>query len=367
MKPSRSVHSVFLASFILSGFFLAGCDSGAPNVDGEARIRPVKLDELVSRRLEMAMEMPGQIQPNQEANLSFEVPGVVRTILVAEGQRVEAGKVLAELNPLTYEIALDAARAQLEVAKQEADRARLLFEREATTQQQLDLAVSNQKVAQANYDNAEKALNDTKLVAPFSGIIAKIFIEDVVNVQPNQTILVIHDNSSLKLKVDFPETMAATARPGIPLDQINTSVRPELFLTVFPDRRIPARFVEYSTLIDDATRTFEAVLEFEPPTDMVIFPGMTAVLVGNHPRDLRGGDSEFAVPASAVVTDAEGQAYILATQTDSMTVERFDVDLGAYAGDEVEVFSDRLTSGLLVVTSGVNQLQPGDRVRRWNP
>ena len=127
-----------------------------------------------------------------------------------------------------------------------------------------------------------------------------------------------------------------------------------------PGLEFPARLVEFSTTADPATRTFQARLQFDTPTDQNILPGMTARVIYN--AILNGTTT---LPSTAAFSDASGNANVWIVDPDSMQVSRRAVTLGELTGGDVEIRSG-LDAGDLVAVSGVSQLREGMQVRRYD-
>ena len=347
----------------IAALLIAGCSKKEEAPTAEV-VRPVKMIELQSGRLQRQITLPGQIFPARQANMAFEVPGRMTDIYVTEGQEVSEGQLLAKLDPRDYQAALDAAGAQLETARIEADRAQSLYESQATSKQRLDLAVSNFKVAQAAFDRAEKAFEDTSLVAPISGFVAKVFVNDIVNVSAKQDILIIQDNSTLKVTVDIPETLSVLANTTMTYEERTARSNPMVYLTSLPNQGFPARISEVAMTADPSTRTYEATLVMKNPADINILPGMTTKVVANMPEGPSQVEGGFIVPVNAVGDNELGDAYVYLVSPSDMTVQRQSVKLGNLSEGTIEIFSDGLSAGDLIVTSGVSQLRPGQQVRK---
>jgi RND family efflux transporter MFP subunit len=343
---------------------LAGCgkkeEPPAPEV-----IRPVKMISLQAGGLVREVALPGQVFPAIQANMSFEVSGVMTKIHVVEGQEVKAGKVLAELDPRDYQAAFDAAEAQLDIARTEAERARALYESQATSKQRLDSAESQLKVAQATFDKAEKALEDTSLVAQIDGVVALILVDDIVNIQAKQDILILQDNTSLKVTVDIPETLSILADRDSTNEERTERAKVRVSMTALPNRSFDAQITEISMTADPLTRTYKGTVSMKRPDDLNILPGMTATVTATLPRSSTGSADVFHIPAEAVFSDDQGNAAVWVVSPDDMSVRQQVVTKGTIVGDNMEVFSDELSDGDLVVVSGISQLAPGQKVRQF--
>lgn len=354
-----------VALFATAILFIPGCGKKAEPETREV-VRPVKMMTLSNGGLQREVSLPGQISPARQANMAFEIPGQMTDIYVTEGQEVTAGQLLAKLDPRDYQAALDAARAQLEIAQIEEKRARALFQSEAASKQTLDAAVSNLKVAQATFDKAEKAFNDTSLIAPIDGVVARILVEDIVAVAPKQDILILQDNSSLKVTVDIPETLSILADPNMTYEERTERTKVRVSLTALPDRSFPARMTEVSMTADPVTRTYKGTVIMDRPEDLNILPGMTAKVTASMPSRHTASAGSFSVPLQAVGATEEGKSFVWRVAPGDMAVSRVTVDTGAIVGENIEIASEGLSEGDRIVTSGVSQLVAGQKVREFN-
>lgn len=356
---------IWLAS--LAMLTAAGC-SQSNDTQSATPPRPIKMLELQQGGIVPTFEFSGRILANRQANIGFEVPGVMTAIHVAEGEKVKAGDLLAELDSRDYAAREQAAAAQLETARLEAERAEALFERQATSKQRRDMAISNLQVAQSVYEQAAKALEDTKITAPFDGTISQILVEDVVNVQPKQTILILQDLSVLKVETDVPETMGAIAKPNMSLAKRNAMMRPFVKLSFLPDRLFSAKLHEVAMMADPATRTYTATFTFATPEDVLVLPGMTAsILVTPVSAEVASNNSVFAVPTRLVTVTTNQAPFVWRVDPVSTVVEPISVTLGQPQGDLIEIQSDALSAGDKLAASAITLLQAGQSVRPFEP
>ncbi len=327
--------------------------------------RPVKIVELQGGGLKTVISLPGQIMAGRQADMAFEVSGQMIEMKVEEGQLVEAGQLLAKLDSRDYEALRDGAKAQLENAESEAIRAQALFDKQATSKQRLDTALSSKIVAKSTFDRAQKAYEDTSLKAPFSGVIAKIFVDDIVNVTAKEKILILQDNTHLKMTVDVPETLGILSKPGVSLEERSRRANPMIYLTARPDRAFPATIIELASSANPTTRTYEGTLLFDNPKDISVFPGMTAKVNVTFPSNIETRPNEFVLPGKAVISDESGNSFVWMVSQAEMTVRRQAVKIGSLGDGNIEVISEELKQGDWVAVSGVHKLHEGDQVRKF--
>ncbi len=356
---SRCVSTVVLAP-CFSLLLLTGCEE-AP-VAKQPIARPVKILVLGSKASAKELEFPGKISPAQESQMAFEVPGRMVAFPVDEGQTVKKGSVLARLDPHDFQAKLDAEIARVREAEADYERHRTLYEARNVSLADLQAKRSGFEVRKARARQAQKALQDTVLRAPFGGKIAKKLVKDFQNVQAKEPVLILHDNSSLEIVVNIPERDFARGEPGLSVEERTGRSQPKVVISSIPDRAFPARIKEIATTADPDTRTFEVTLAFQPPSDLSILPGMTAKLIASVPRDA-GQSSVFGIPSNALLADDSGKPFVWVVDPSSMKVHRASVVVGDLSGTQVEVQSG-VSAGEWIAVSGVQRLREGITVRR---
>jgi len=356
---ARSVAAVALGGLALLPILVACGDAPDPAPPGP---RPIKMLQ-VGGQAGGTLAFPGEIRPAQQADMAFEVPGKIVAFPVREGDVVEAGALLARLDPRDYEAELAKRRAQLEKTKTDLARYQTLFEKDVSPLMEVERARRNYEATRADFQQAQKAVEDAELRAPFSGVVARKLVEDFANVQAKQAVLILQDASSLEIRASIPERDFARVEPGLSLEERNRRARPRVEISALGDRSFAARITEFSTTADPATRTYEARFAFAVPPDVNVLPGMTARVVlemtdaAQPPHGLR-------IPIQAVVSDPDGTSFVWVVDPETLAVARAPVSLGALRGGEVEI-TQGLAPGQIVAISGVHELRDGTVVRRF--
>lgn len=338
---------------------VAGCGEDAPPPEPTAA--PVNTFVVGSEGSGGSRDYPGVVQAVQSSDLGFEVPGRIEEFPVLEGQRVARGALVARLDPADYVAQLDAAAANRLATEADYRRYRSLYASNVVSLQELEVRRRNFEVADASFRTAEKALNDTRLLAPFDGVVARKLVPDFANVQAKEPVVRFEDPSSLEVVFDLPERDAALAQRGLTLDQRTESLRPTVALTARPGLEIPARFTEVAFAADPVTRTFRITLALPTSDQVNLASGMT-VRVRLTAPPAGSSDTVLRIPASGLGTDGDGAFVLRVVGSDEPTVERVRVTAGAAAGDEVEILSG-LSPGDRIVLSAVRTLSPGTAVR----
>jgi RND family efflux transporter MFP subunit len=342
------------------GAALSGCGGEPP--PEEVVARPVKMIEIGFGGVSGVREYPGTIKAAEQAELAFEVPGQIVELPALQGQWVSRGQLLARLDARNYEAQRDADEASLEAARADYQRYQELYAADAVTLQDLQFRQAQFEVAEARFRSSQKALDDTRLVAPFAGRVARRFVENYQNVVAKETVVLLNDDRRLEIVIAIPEADALVAREATEPPGHIPQVEAEATVSAFPERRFPAHLVEIATQADPVTRTFEVTFAFEPPRDITLVPGMTARMVV-----LRGAAAGAAtverLPANAVFADDEGRTSVWKVDPATMTVTRASVEVGTMVGADIEVVGG-LSTGDLVAVTGIANLREGDPVRR---
>ena len=363
-KARPTSRKVF-ASAILATALLGACGK-EETAQQDDYVRSVKVVEIDSTVLERVYEFPGQIQAGQQLDLAFEVPGKLTAIKVKEGDMVKKGDLVATLDTRDYQASLNSAKATLEEAKLERDRNQRLFDQQAGSKESVEKSIRTVQTAQASFDKARKAFEDTSLKAPFSGVVAKVFVDDFQNVSANQDIVVMQDTTTFEAVIDIPETLWVLAKPGLSNEERNKRSRPEIRLTALRGESFPATISETSMLADPKTRTFAVTLAFSPPADLNISPGMTAAAILHWAREAQGGANIFSVPVGAVGFDDAGKAYVWKIDREKMIASRLVVEAGEVSEGMIGI-SGEIGEGELIAGSGVAQIREGMALKRWQP
>jgi len=340
----------------LAGVLALAC--GEEPAPPEPVVRPVKMVEIGGPGSGRTIELPGQVQAGKRADLGFEVPGRITELPISEGQQVKKGTLLGRIDPRDYQAKLDSANAKLRQTRADYERRKELYQRDVISKSELELRQRTYEVAKAETAEAVKAVEDTTLVAPFDGTVARKLKEERENVQAKEPVLRFQNASELELVVAVPERAMAGARDLDDLDAVTRRVRPQVEVSSLPGRRFASRITEVATVADPVTRTFAVTVAFDPPEDASVMAGMTARVIITQVQD--DGD---VLPVAAVLGGAEKEPFVWVVDPDSMAVRSQIVELGDLTGSEVEIKSG-LEPGQLVAVSGVRMLRPGMVVRR---
>jgi len=347
LLESLRVASLVGAALVL----LSGCEQNdtAPVV---ASVRPVKtmmLEDVAG----MQRNFPATIESSRRVELAFRVPGQLKELRVAEGDKVEAGQVLATLDPTDYRLALNNAQAEFDRAQSDWERAKVLVVDGHLSRSDFDAKESEYRRASAVLRQARLDLSYTELTAPISGTIAKRYIENFEEVVAKQELFALRDNSELEVRVDIPE--AVVMRIPVVQEQMDEDDEPGLWVSfsAASDQRFPLQIKEVATQADEATQTFQVRLTFDAPEGLNVLPGMSA-LVTAELESLYADRLAVKLPASAL-DNRSGQPRMWIYDPETGRASPQEVSVGPVVGGMVELING-VDFGQRIIIAGADQL-----------
>ncbi|UZE97658.1 efflux RND transporter periplasmic adaptor subunit [Alkalimarinus alittae] len=318
-------------------------------------IQPAKIMIVKGASNEVNRQLPGTVRASQRVNLSFQVPGQLKFFPVKEGQKVLKGEVLGRLDDRDYRSNLSAARADLINAESNFKRAEGLLVKKFISKAEYDKLKAALDVARSNSEKAEKALDDAELKAPFTGTIAKRYVENFQDVQAKQAVISLQDISQLEVVINISESLVS--RRNNDKDSLKVSAT----FDAFPDEQFDLFVKEFSTEADSNTQTFEVVLGMNDTKGIALLPGMTAKVMASK-VNTDAVSSTYLLPLHAVVADEDSNAFVWVVDKSSTSVTKKPVVMGALKGSsEIEVTGIDL--GDMVVVGGVTKMREGKIIR----
>ncbi|VVS90660.1 rnd efflux pump membrane fusion protein [Desulfoluna spongiiphila] len=342
---------------VLLSFLAVSCGSQDEAGQQPDVVRPVKLMTVSSMANVDSQEFPGRVQASRRADLAFQVSGPLTAFPVEAGDVVKKGAVIAQILPRDFEIALQAARATELEARQQYTRIKGLYIKKQVSKSDFDSAKRAYDLAVTDVARAKNALQDTFLRAPFSGVIARRYVENYQEVHAKAPIVSLQDLSELEIAVDIPEAVVATLR-----DQPMGTEVARVAFSALPGVILDARLKEFSTEADPRTQSYRLALSFTAPEGVMVLPGMTAKVIGNANLYVNTQGFVMLVPVNAVFVDELNESCVWVV-TSEMTVDKRKVTLGMISETSIRIV-DGLEPGEQLVVAGVNYLHQGMKVRQ---
>jgi RND family efflux transporter MFP subunit len=358
-------------------FILIGCGKKEEPV-AEEIIRPVKTMTVASGPDIADITLPGKVRASQRVELAFkEVGGRLIELPIGgrEGQEVKEGDLLARIDPRDFQTRLRNVQGRLKEAIASLDLANAEYDRVKRIQQQDPGAISGAdidrkreavnamegriKSLRAEVAAARDQLSYTQLKAPFTGLIARRYVDNFQEIQPKQAILALEDISHVELLIDVAENVMAVARR-----EGGEAIHAEAEFPTARGKKFDLELKEYATKADSATQTYQVVLQMPQPEGISVLPGMTATVTVSLGRQVAGGKA-VVIPAIAVLAEPSGKSFVWVLDTKEMMVRKQEVKVGMISGSENIDVTEGLEGGETIAVAGILQLRDGMKVRIW--
>jgi RND family efflux transporter MFP subunit len=339
-----------------SAILLACSKSEAP----PAPLRSVKLLTVSSSDLSVGGEFSAEVRARVESRLGFRVGGKLVQRPVEVGQRVASGQLLALMDAQDFQLAAQAALAQVSAAQSQRDLAAAEFKRfEALTAQNF-ISGAELERREATLKSAEAALNQAKaqaqaqgnqagyarLTASHAGVITGVEAEVGQVLSAGQPVL--------RLAHDGPrDAVFAVSEQMVLALKVGQSMQVTLLST---GQSVQGKVRELAASADPVTRTYAVKLALEAGERLPLGASLKVVasgLPGSAPAVIK-------LPTSALRQEGQGTAVWVLDEA-SMKVNNQVVQLGPIDGNEV-VIAAGLKPGQKVVSAGVHVLSPGQKV-----
>ena len=304
----------------------------------------VTVAPVVQELLEDRVTTTGTLLAWEAVDLRAEVAGRVTSLTFNEGTFVRQGQTLVTLDTEVLQAQIEGARTRRDLARVQAQRRRELFEIGGLSRQALDEAESGARVLDAELSQLAAEVRRRRVVAPFSGQIGLRDVSPGAYLSPGDRIATLRITSQLRLEFTVPERYLGQIRQGAPVR----------FRVPGQEDGFVATIYATEPSIDASTRAFSVRARAQNP-DGVLQPGGFAevTLVLDEVPDA------LLIPTSAVITGADSTTvYVLQNGT---AVPRA-IETGVRTADRLQV-TRGLAADDVVLTSGLNQVRPGQAVR----
>ena len=335
----------YLISFIL---LITSCDGRGGKSYSARTVKVTTVSEVDYVEREFA----GMATADDATMLAFKISGQVASVDVSKGEMVNMGELLAQLDSRDVELQVASDKSQYDRALSQYERMRRLLQRDAVSQQEVEAAEALFVQARSKYENSKDLLVETKLRAPFAGVVERTYVDAFQRVDAGQTILRLVNPISTTVEFTISEKSIYLLA--------DSSTRFYVRYDNYPDHRFEARLDSYAKTASDASG-FPVSLKLNKAEigDYRLTPGMTCQVI------MLTNDSSshlMAIPLTAVYAPAEGGSYVWCVNSDNRVFLR-SVKLGELFGRDMVTVVAGLSLGEVVVTAGVYRLTEGESVK----
>jgi RND family efflux transporter MFP subunit len=323
-------------------------------------LRSVKLLTVAGSDLNLGGEYAAEVRARVESRLGFRVGGKLVQRPAEPGQRVAAGQLLALVDAQDFQLAAQAAQAQVSAAQSQRDLAAAEFKRFEALKAQNFISGAELERREASLKAADAALNQAKAQAQAQGNqagyarLTAIHAGVITAVEAEVGQVVSAGQPVLRLAHDGPRDAAfAVSESAIMAIRVGQSMQATVLST---GQMVQGTVREMAASADPVTRTYAVKLALAPG---VALP-LGATLNVRAPGVSGSTVSAIKLPTSALRQEGQGTAVWVLDEA-TMTVNSQAVQLGMVDGNEVVVTSG-LQPGQKVVSAGVHVLSPGQKV-----
>lgn len=406
-----------LPAAVCLGLIVSGC-SRPPSQPAEI-VRPVRTLVLTAGEDSNTRIFPGRVEASKQVELTFQVPGLLVSLPVREGQKVAQGDLIAQLRKDEFEARLgalqgqlDRARADLQAlragarpeerlrleaqlrsadatlanARTDLDRATRLLRSQTISRLEFDRAQTSYRVAAENREAARQTLEQS-LTGREEDIIAKesevaglearvveagIQLADTTLRAPYEGVIAqrfVEQGQSVRAKqpvVKFQDVEEIEIAVDVP-ESIMASVartadivKISAEFSAAPGRQFPVQVREIAQRADPVTQTFSVRAAMKAPEGINLLPGMTGTVTMTYRRAGILGERIF-VPVAAITKESTGEQVAWIIGADGI-VSRRPIRTGDIAGGEIEIV-EGLQPGDRIAAAGASFLREGMKVR----
>lgn len=335
--------ALLLASLVI------GCSSAEDSANDERSETgtPIAAVEIQPRDLSRQLRTSGVIQPRVTIRLASRATGLLQEVHVEEGDAVEEGDLLAELDMSEAVAELARAKARADQAYQDFLRLELLQERDLISQAEYELARTAHDVAASEQKLWQTRVDFGQIRAPRRAVVTSRYVEPGEAIEAQDTVFELVALDELVVRLGVSE---------LDIVHLNQGDTVELRLDALPDRSIEGHIRRIFPAADAQSRLITVEIQLpEDAHETGVRPGFLArVQMDIDPRE-----NALAVPASAIGEDGS-ERYVYAVVDDRL--EQRSVETGVTRGEWTEILSG-IDEGDIVLATNPIDMSPGMLVR----
>jgi len=289
------------------------------------------------------------LEADEQATVVSQITGVVLKIKAEEGDYVEAGQVLAQVETDRYTLQVEQANAALKRLEMDFQRKKKLYGKKLVSAEDYERVAAEYEAQKAGVDLARLDLAYTNIRAPISGFVSERLVRAGNLVKLHDPVYSITSYDPLLAVLHVPERELSVLRKGL-----------EVFMSVdaWPNESFKGEIIRISPVVDPSTGTFRVTAEITDHGQM-LKPGLfgrVGILYDLH-------EDVPVIPRSAVITEDElSHVFVV---DDEGSASRRDVRLGYEREGMIEILAG-VAQGETVVTAGKGSLSDGSQVEIVN-
>ena len=328
---------------------LAACGKEEVAKKEEKYAIPVETTTVMQGNVSSFYSTTATLEAPQEANVVSRISGLIESLAVEEGDRVQKGQVLAVIDAKRQQYDLDRSEAEVKIIEQELNRLKKMGNKEFISADSMAKLEYNLQAAIAKKDLAELQVKESRVLSPISGVVAKRYVKAGNMAKEFGDLFYIVNQDELHGIVHLPEQQLASLRLG---------QEAQVFSNQQSKNAIHAKVLRISPIVDPQSGTFKVTLAV-PNQEARLKAGMFTRVELKYDTH----ENVITVPYSALINQDNRQAlYVI----DGTNANRREVEIGYREGDSVEVIAG-INPGEQVVTRGQQNLKDQSLVEVITP
>lgn len=323
---------------------------------------PTDVTLVKNHDLRQLLPLSGSLRAVNQASVKAKVPGEVREVLVREGEAVKAGQVLVKMDASEYRArveqargALMAARGQLDMATKTRNNNMVLLDKGFISKNafdnadsQFDIARANVESAQGTLDVAQKALADTVIRAPISGLVSSRTVQPGEKVSADNRLLDVVDLSQMEMEAAVPAADIMSVALGQEV-QVKIEGMP---------KTLTGKVARINPATQAGSRSIMVYVQIENPQN-----ALRVGMFGEAQLTVAKKAGVLTVPQSAIRNDA-GNPYVYAIENGKLAQKPVVLGIRGDDGEgaAVEVVSG-INSGTQIIRTDLGNLRTGTEVK----
>lgn len=298
------------------------------------------------------IDVQGNIETDRDVLLNAESGGLIRAVLVKEGQRVSKGQVLIQIDADVISSSIQEVQTAIEFAEYNYNKQKELFDQGLGSEFQLQQAKNNLDNLKSRMSGLKTQKGKFVITAPFDGVVDQVFARVGAMAGPQAPVLRLVDNREIKVLADVSERLYSRLSVGMPI---------EVQIPSLKDSVIIMSISQIGNYIHPTNRTFrvQALLK----NNRVLLPNMLARMTITDYTN----NEALMIPSNAVLRDRNNLSYVFVARNENgaLVARRMDVAVvESFNGwAEIKLVNGGLEAGNAVVVKGARGLSEGDFLR----
>lgn len=326
------------------GILAVSCSSDKDSTQQGSRETIAEGYRIETEPFTLTIRSTGNLMAYESVEIRTPVAGNVQQIHFNEGDYVQEGTLLVEIDSRTWQAQKKGLEAQLTSAVNELERKRRLLEIEGASQESVDQSKATVSDLEARIEELEVQIDLATIRAPFSGTLGVRDFSPGAYLSQGEMITMLVQNQQLKINFDIPARHASLASKGMEVMVISSSTADTTFAEVYA----------LDPVINANTRNLRlrGVLENE---DQKFIPGDFANVI----IDVEQNEDAILIPTESVISELNAQIVYLVSEGKA---QRREVEIGASTRGRVNIL-DGLQEGDTIMLTGLMGIRDGSEVQ----